>query len=296
MYGPRWVWAIPMAVFLPAAFFLRRRLLTPLLAATMLLLFPVMRLCLPWRTVLPAAGQPGPTLRILSCNIDRSSLDTTAFAKLVADIRPDIVAAQDWGSRHERPVFGRARGPGHWYVHREDELFLASRHPIGAVRLNTDPSFAAANGSMAMFEVRTPAGNVHVVNLHLATARDALEAVAGRRSSAADLLRRNIDLRRRQSLAASALAKESVGPVVVMGDFNTPPDSNIQGEAWSGLTNAFSFAGTGFGNTHFTRRTSVRIDHILAGPGWRVRRCWVGPDVGSAHRPLIADLEWRGTN
>ena len=35
---------------------------------------------------------------------------------------------------------------------------------------------------------------------------------------------------------------------------------------------------------------AVRIDHILAGPGWRCGRCWVGPDVGSPHRPLLADL------
>jgi endonuclease/exonuclease/phosphatase (EEP) superfamily protein YafD len=39
-----------------------------------------------------------------------------------------------------------------------------------------------------------------------------------------------------------------------------------------------------------TRKTGVRIDHILAGHGWRCRRCWVGPNIGSAHRPVIADL------
>jgi endonuclease/exonuclease/phosphatase (EEP) superfamily protein YafD len=38
----------------------------------------------------------------------------------------------------------------------------------------------------------------------------------------------------------------------------------------------------------------VRIDHILAGPGWQAERCWVGPDVGSPHRPVIADLIWTG--
>ena len=34
----------------------------------------------------------------------------------------------------------------------------------------------------------------------------------------------------------------------------------------------------------------VRIDHVLTGDGWRCRRCWVGPDVGSDHLPLLADL------
>jgi vancomycin resistance protein VanJ len=42
----------------------------------------------------------------------------------------------------------------------------------------------------------------------------------------------------------------------------------------------------------------VRIDHILAGPGWYCARCWVGPDVGSPHRPVLADLiaTWKGEN
>jgi endonuclease/exonuclease/phosphatase (EEP) superfamily protein YafD len=50
-------------------------------------------------------------------------------------------------------------------------------------------------------------------------------------------------------------------------------------------------AGFGVGSTHFTRHTAVRIDHVLAGPGWRVRRAWTGPFVGSAHRPVIAEVE-----
>jgi endonuclease/exonuclease/phosphatase (EEP) superfamily protein YafD len=46
--------------------------------------------------------------------------------------------------------------------------------------------------------------------------------------------------------------------------------------------------------TFFGGKTAVRIDHILAGPGWRCRRCRVGPDAGSPHRPVIADMTWVG--
>jgi endonuclease/exonuclease/phosphatase (EEP) superfamily protein YafD len=34
----------------------------------------------------------------------------------------------------------------------------------------------------------------------------------------------------------------------------------------------------------------ARIDHVLAGPGWYVRRTEIGYDLGSDHRPLIVDL------
>jgi endonuclease/exonuclease/phosphatase (EEP) superfamily protein YafD len=81
---------------------------------------------------------------------------------------------------------------------------------------------------------------------------------------------------------------------VIAGDFNMPTDSDIYQLYWSSYTNAFSAAGLGFGYTKFTRWHGIRIDHILAGPGWRCRRSWVGPDVGSDHRPVLAELTWVG--
>jgi endonuclease/exonuclease/phosphatase family metal-dependent hydrolase len=38
---------------------------------------------------------------------------------------------------------------------------------------------------------------------------------------------------------------------------------------------------------------SIRIDHCLASPHWRVRRLAAGPGLGSDHRPMINDLELR---
>jgi vancomycin resistance protein VanJ len=82
--------------------------------------------------------------------------------------------------------------------------------------------------------------------------------------------------------------------VVVAGDFNMPTDSAIYRECWSNLSNAFSKSGFGFGYTEWPTvggwRFGIRIDHILTGPRWRPQRCWVGPDVGSDHLPLLADV------
>jgi endonuclease/exonuclease/phosphatase (EEP) superfamily protein YafD len=79
--------------------------------------------------------------------------------------------------------------------------------------------------------------------------------------------------------------------MLLAGDFNTPSDSVIYREYWSPFHNAYSDAGFGWGYTYFSRRAAVRIDHQLAGSGWRCRKCWVGADVGSPHRPVIADWE-----
>jgi len=40
-----------------------------------------------------------------------------------------------------------------------------------------------------------------------------------------------------------------------------------------------------------TRWHAVRIDHILSSPEFRVRKAAVGPESGSDHRPVFAELE-----
>jgi endonuclease/exonuclease/phosphatase (EEP) superfamily protein YafD len=83
-------------------------------------------------------------------------------------------------------------------------------------------------------------------------------------------------------------------PVIVAGDFNMPADSDIYRENWQGYANAFSKAGFGYGWTvrggHRGIVIGARIDHILTDGGMRVLRCETGPDVGSDHLPLIADI------
>ena len=106
----------------------------------------------------------------------------------------------------------------------------------------------------------------------------------------------NTEVRRNESEAAVALLDEVEGPVLIAGDFNMPVESAIYHRYWSRYTNAFSTAGFGygysFGRTRKFRRW-VRIDHILSGPDWRVLGCWVGPDVGSDHWPVIAEFEFQ---
>jgi endonuclease/exonuclease/phosphatase (EEP) superfamily protein YafD len=82
-------------------------------------------------------------------------------------------------------------------------------------------------------------------------------------------------------------------PVIVAGDFNMTPESVIYRRRFGHLQNAFSTAGWGWGGTKFTRIHSVRIDHVLADDHWQIARCEVGPDVGSDHRPVVAELLFR---
>ncbi|SCM74628.1 putative Endonuclease/exonuclease/phosphatase [uncultured Pleomorphomonas sp.] len=97
---------------------------------------------------------------------------------------------------------------------------------------------------------------------------------------------------------ARSIAAEAPGtPIVAMGDFNTPTWSPFFQSflKTSGLVDA---AGTGWpSTTRFSRRWLVKrfyvgspVDHILVSPNIEVKRFEVGPDIGSDHLPVIADL------
>ena len=289
MFSPRWVWGLPLAVLFPLALVTRRPrsiLLTLVTAAVWA--GPVMGLCVPWRRVL--APDEGPRLRVLTCNADGSRLDPRAFDALVKEWSPDVVVLQSLASSHRELFLDR---PG-WRFVRQSELSLAVRESIvvsDVTRIEDEDTGGGIAGAVAaVYRLQTSSGPVALANVHLATPRQALEAVIRLDPDAGERTRRNVASRRRQFEALARWARVQREPVILAGDFNTLPESALFREHLGGYANAYSVAGFGWGNTHFTRRTAVRIDHVMTGAGWTARRCRVGPDVGSAHRPVVADL------
>lgn len=290
LFGPRWVWALPVVGLAPAALFLAPRSLWVQAAAVLWVVGTFMNLCLPWRAVLDESPT-GPTLRVLSLNTHRNFLNAPALRAYIDQVEPDVVALQDWKD-HTLPEVFPSRG---WHLHVDNkELCLASRHPIRDARpVLTGPALTR-RGTCLHYRLDTPAGTVHFCNLHLATPRRGLTAVMEKWWDGGAALQANSDMRREQAVYIVSGLREVDGPLLLAGDFNTPEDSTLYDEYWSRYANAFSRKGLGWGFTFRTNRAAVRIDHQLAGPDWRCVRCWVGPDVGSQHRPLVADWEWTG--
>lgn len=99
--------------------------------------------------------------------------------------------------------------------------------------------------------------------------------------------------RDRHLRALAAEAVSSPQPVVMAGDFNaTPWCHGMKPLAAAGLRDAR----TGHGATATWRRSmpwvAIPIDHILIKGAVRVEGFQTGPDLGSDHRPVIADLRW----
>jgi endonuclease/exonuclease/phosphatase (EEP) superfamily protein YafD len=215
--------------------------------------------------------------------------DRSLLERLLAEARPDVVALQEWPGQERHEAFPADE----WHVHGAPTLFLASRSPIRSSQ-ELGAHSMRDQGSVYRYELQTEAGTVTLFSLHFASPREGLYELTHDNEKGVDNLQAGTELRWRQSENVVREADEVNGPVILVGDFNTPPESAIFRSVWRRYTDAFSSAGWGWGYTFIGGRTTVRIDHILAGPGWRCERCWVAPSIGSPHRPVIADLIWTG--
>jgi endonuclease/exonuclease/phosphatase (EEP) superfamily protein YafD len=288
LFSPRWLLAVPLAVLIPAAGLWRRRSLLLLGAAALVVAGPVTGGRIPWGRLVGSTPQ-GPHLRVMTCNMHYRNVNPAPLMALVEAVRPDIVALQEWTRNKENDA---ALWKG-WHFFGGQRLFLASRYPILRHQDLGDHS-ASQQGSIRRYELATPAGEVTLFSLHLASPREALTEFVRDSDKAAAEVRGETALRRLQMQHLAEEAATVHGPLLLAGDFNTPPESILFRRHYADSTDAFSTAGWGWGYTYVSKSTMVRIDHILAGPGWYAQRCWVGPDVGSPHRPVVADLIWTG--
>jgi endonuclease/exonuclease/phosphatase (EEP) superfamily protein YafD len=285
LLAPRWLLTLPVLVLLPLAAWRRRCSLPVVVAAGAIMLLPVSGFSVPWGHLFHASPQ-GTRLRVLSCNLHYFRDDAPALDDLIATVRPDIVAVQEWNEyARSRVMTGKD-----WFVVRTPHTFLASRWPIRRWEV-LGPDSEVRTGAVLRCDIDTYAGLVHFFDLHLVSPRQGVYG-AVREGQGIDRLEDENNLRREQSQWIADQASLVVDPVILAGDFNTPPESVLCSQYWGRYRDAFGEAGWGWGYTFHGGRTSVRIDHIFVGPGWHVERSWVGPDVGSPHRPVIADLVW----
>jgi endonuclease/exonuclease/phosphatase (EEP) superfamily protein YafD len=286
MFSPRGLLLAPAVLLVPAAMLRQRRTLGVVLLALILTAGPVMNFAIP-RSLLSSSACGGPRLRVMTCNMHYAERDRARLEQVLADARPDIVALQEWPGWEKHEAFPRVE----WQVHGTPALFLASRLPITRTLIRGERS-VSTTGALGRYELRTESGIFTLFNLHFASPREGLYDVTHDKQKGVENLQEGTELRWEQSENVANEANDVVGPVLLVGDFNTPPESAIFRSVWSRYTDAFSSAGWGWGYTFIGGRTTVRIDHILASPGWHCERCWVAPSIGSPHRPVIADLVW----
>jgi endonuclease/exonuclease/phosphatase (EEP) superfamily protein YafD len=290
LFGPRWVLLVPVLALALASIRVKPYLLVPVAVAGALVVGPLMGFRVGWRSWFDgdAAGTP---LRVVSYNVAGGDDLNTSLPWMIEETRADIIGFQECGSALAAAT--RALPEVAWYTDVREGLCLVSRYPIGNTRQLDRENIVAARGAGMVIEYTIDLGGreLHLTNLHLDTPRAGLEPVReGNLSEGFGKLQSKSLIRDIESRQARGLVDADSGAIVVLGDFNLPVESVIYTSNWGDMLNAFSHAGFGFGFTRFNGWIRARIDHVLAGEGVHVERAFVGPDFGSDHRPMIADL------
>lgn len=290
LFGPRWVLLLPIVGLALAVLRSRPRLLLPLFVAGMVVGGPVMGFSLGWRSWFDGT-KSGTPVRIATYNVAGGTNLDTSLPWMIEETRADIIAFQECGSALVSAV--RALPDIAWFTSTQDQLCLVSRYPIVETRQLDRENFRVAGGSGIVIEYTVDLGDrqLFLTNLHLETPREGLAPVReGNVSEGFSRLHSKSLIRDIESRQARRWVSEGDDAIVVVGDFNLPVESVIYRRHWGDMRNAFSYGGFGFGFTRYAGWIRARIDHILVGEGWQVVRAFVGPDFGSDHRPMIADL------
>ena len=298
LYGPRWLLSLPLFLLIPMAAFCDRLLLIPLAIAALIIFAPFMRFNLPLGKITGATHPGMQKLRVFTCNIDSARFDTTDLVSTIKEMSVDIVALQ------ECPEDIKLLIPVGWYMIKEGSFAIISRFPVRKVNTVQITSLKSIWPGTYLLHtiVHSPDGDIAVCTIQLPTPRVGLMRILDRhtvvRPSRSGKFYEETDRRRYVALEVRRYIDTISLPLIIAGDFNTTVESTIYRLVWNRFKNAFSEAGLGYG---WSQRVAVRgyyyssrIDHILTGKGLTPLLSEVGPDIGSDHLPLIADIGIEG--
>lgn len=221
------------------------------------------------------------TLRVTSINVHAANKDYGKVIAYVDRAQPDIlIILEAQGGWRDFVADFRVRfrhaAPRNW--NDGSGLLLFSRYPI------VDHEVVYPRGVTFPYLVATldvSGRRVTVFAVHPPSPRDGILSHL-----------RNFQLK--QLSKAASLAKGK-GHVIAAGDFNLTPWSAHYGKfvRRSGLRNAMGRDRWRPTWPTYFPVAGVPIDHVFVGPGIRVNRFRRGPDVGSDHRPVTADITLR---
>ncbi|MEY2686468.1 MAG: hypothetical protein RL375_666 [Pseudomonadota bacterium] len=282
------------------------------LAGLALVLWPLMGLQL-------NAGDTGSgRLRVMTYNIKsyHATGAAGAFARIAWEVvqhDPDILVMQDAGML----MLDRAEGNeavrtllGDRKVFRFGQYVVASRQALQGCQPG-DISYRGEPHTYVRCVVQVKGREIDLITAHLLSPREGLNATRHDKLDGLDDWRENYGDRLSQarklvqdilvaravvpSPAAAAASAAKRRPLILAGDLNAPESSPVvQSLLDTGLRDAFSAAGNGYGYTHgHSLRLGfsfLRIDHLLVSEEFGVSQALVGGKEGSEHRPVIADL------
>lgn len=291
----------PLLFFLSLGFRVRTRSYWLGLALPSLIFVTIYgRLFLPRWPIANAAGSP--PLTIMTFNIWSDSTSRQTAQVIRQNKLPDIVALQELSPAMVKPLLDEVGAfyPYHIFdLSRHDGLGVLSRYPLTELR---SKHFFALGWQIQLLRVDVGERHFVLYNCHPRSSNVIYFMESGQ--SIADEVQFSYKLRAvliKQLLDDLA---ERTDPVIVAGDLNSTPQSDVYHRLTNKLGDAQREAGWGFGHTYpaytlyfrhfpFFPRL-VRIDMILHSTDFVALNSQVSPLHGeSDHLPVVAQLGWQ---
>ena len=291
LFSPRWLGLIPWAAVIPLLGFSRPWQRWIWVTTGVIGGISLMGFNLP----VPTWPQPSiPHVRVITCNVQKDEITLPEIESLIVEVGADIVFLQEFNSAEQM------KWPKGWVSFSEGGQCIGSRFPINRTAVcQKDPTADGSRITGLLATLQLEERSLNVASIHLSTPRMGLGDLLGEDGisleGSFERLKKETDSRSAES-EWTRLACDRFGAMdLIAGDFNMPVDSRILTRDWSSYRDAFVSAGWGLGYTKYENyrgwQVRARIDHILISPELSTRWCRVGPDVGSDHRPVLAEIE-----
>jgi vancomycin resistance protein VanJ len=228
----------------------------------------------------PPGGFP---LRVMTFNVHQRNEHITSIVDAIVAEDPDVVALQELVPSVSERLAAALEERYPYHTLRSDQPVegqgLLSRYPLEMVSVESAYRFQSA-------VVQTPGGRVTLLNIHTPS----LFPIGWRK-----------DWQRQREFVEELVAqiRGIEGPLLVVGDFNTTPQSENYRLMRRYLRDAFVDSGWGLGFSYpatpkFGIRLPwplVRIDYIFYNDHLAPHETWVlKENGGSDHRPLVSVL------
>ena len=267
------------------------------------LLFAVLAGSTVWRTVEHTrpvtAAMPGETsLRVVATNLESLFLENRALTDFLKQADPDIMVFEEtdwWLQKHHWQKLGRPIGaigkppfPKHLVVGSLGDISVYSRFPIlesRSIIVENEPGQQRQDiREILVLKLDVDGKPVNLVAMHPSSPRSEVRWI-----------RRQTYLKRLEAVVAE-LKAQGDAETIVIGDWNLSPWSAYFSNLFGKLNLGTAFP-DGFPQTtrfFFDYRLhwilGAVVDHVAITPGLRFSGVKLGPDIGSDHLPLIADI------
>lgn len=300
-YIPQHLFALPTLILLGLAIGARKWKLAAahtLILASFAHLFlgfnvPVASAASTWRRAPSRASG----VRVMTYNILGASRGIAAVANTIRVQRPDIVFLQEsivishvLDARDPVPLLLELL-PGYTLA-RAGDVSILSRFPILATASHPLPSPSRRAVVEAVIQVHGRPTRALCVHPYTITLRD-------EKFSFPDRVRRSLGIRNEQfGVIFQALSHPPStwkplwrsAPVIMAGDFNTPPRGRIYNALSSRLVDSWRSAGWGTGDTFRADLPLVRIDYVWHSRHFEAQSAQVIPSPSSDHAALLVEL------